>query len=88
MSAHDPNANRPGYKETKVGWIPEEWECGHLSDIADGVDGIKTGPFGSQLHQEDYVDSGVPVIMPLNMKGGKIDSSGIAQVTEEKADSL
>jgi len=23
----DPNANRPGYKETKVGWIPEEWEC-------------------------------------------------------------
>lgn len=21
------NKNRPGYKETKIGWIPEEWEC-------------------------------------------------------------
>ena len=24
------NANRPGYKKTKVGWIPEEWECAKL----------------------------------------------------------
>jgi type I restriction enzyme S subunit len=30
MSVNDPNANRPGYKETKVGWIPEEWGCMHL----------------------------------------------------------
>lgn len=33
MSAHDPNANRPGYKETKVGWIPEEWECVPLGNV-------------------------------------------------------
>ncbi len=24
---NDRNENKPGYKETKVGWIPEEWEC-------------------------------------------------------------
>ena len=23
----DRNKNRPGYKETKVGWIPDEWNC-------------------------------------------------------------
>lgn len=23
----DPNENKPGYKKTKVGWIPEEWDC-------------------------------------------------------------
>ncbi len=23
----DRNENRPGYKKTKVGWIPEEWNC-------------------------------------------------------------
>jgi len=23
----DRNENRQGYKETKLGWIPEEWEC-------------------------------------------------------------
>jgi type I restriction enzyme S subunit len=30
----DRNANRPGYKKTKVGWIPEEWEVIHLDDIS------------------------------------------------------
>jgi len=29
-----------------------------LRDIAD----IQTGPFGSQLHQEDYVDVGTPIV--------------------------
>ncbi|MCK5860899.1 MAG: restriction endonuclease subunit S [Candidatus Hydrogenedentes bacterium] len=28
------NENRPRYKRTKVGWIPEEWDCIHLEDIA------------------------------------------------------
>ncbi len=31
----DPNANRSGYKGTKVGWIPEEWECHMFGDIVD-----------------------------------------------------
>ena len=26
--------NRPGYKKTKVGWIPEDWECLRIKDIA------------------------------------------------------
>ncbi|NIA12365.1 MAG: restriction endonuclease subunit S [Nitrospiraceae bacterium] len=25
------NEGRPGYKKTKVGWIPEDWECKYLS---------------------------------------------------------
>ncbi len=29
----DPNANRPGYKETKVGWIPEEWDSGRVGEV-------------------------------------------------------
>ena len=28
------NENRPGYKKTKVGWIPEEWECVRIKNIA------------------------------------------------------
>ena len=28
------NENRLGYKKTKVGWIPEEWECIKLMEIA------------------------------------------------------
>ena len=29
-----------------------------LSSLAD----IQTGPFGSQLHKEDYVDIGTPIV--------------------------
>jgi len=28
------NENRPGYKKTKVGWIPEEWGTASLCDVA------------------------------------------------------
>ena len=37
------NENRSGYKMTKVGWIPEEWEYVRLDSIAS----VKTGPFGA-----------------------------------------
>jgi type I restriction enzyme S subunit len=30
----DLNENRPGYKETKIGWIPEDWETASLGDIS------------------------------------------------------
>ncbi len=30
----DRNANRPGYKKTKAGWIPEEWEVKRFKDLA------------------------------------------------------
>ena len=27
------NENRPGYKKTRVGWIPEEWECLTIKEV-------------------------------------------------------
>ncbi len=29
------NENRPGYRETKVGWIPEDWKAEHLASVVD-----------------------------------------------------
>jgi type I restriction enzyme S subunit len=49
---------KPGYKQTEVGVIPEEWEVARIADIAD----VKTGPFGSALHERDYVHDGTPII--------------------------
>jgi len=46
---------------------------------------IQTGPFGSQLHQRDYVEEGVPVVMPKDIVKGVIDESGVARISEEKA---
>ena len=58
----------------------EEWKEYKLGDIAD----IQTGPFGSQLHQRDYVDVGTPCIMPTNI-GTQLDikPEGIAHVKKE-----
>jgi type I restriction enzyme S subunit len=50
--------------------------------------GIQIGPFGAQLHQYDYIDSGIPVVMPANMVDEKIDVTEIAQISEQKAQEL
>ena len=58
----------------------EEWKEYKLGEIAD----IQTGPFGSQLHQSDYVEYGTPCIMPTNI-GSQLDikTEGIAHVKDE-----
>jgi len=38
--------------------FPEEWKTASLGEISD----VKTGPFGSVLHQKDYVLFGTPII--------------------------
>jgi type I restriction enzyme S subunit len=48
-----------------------------LGEICDQGGGeVKTGPFGSQLHQSDYVDDGIPVVMPKNIIDGKVSEDG------------
>ena len=49
----------PGYKQTEVGVIPEEWEVKSIAEL--GV--IKTGPFGTLLKASEYSGTeGVPLI--------------------------
>ncbi|NKX75754.1 hypothetical protein HGG73_16520 [Rhodobacteraceae bacterium R_SAG3] len=79
----------PGYETVKfVDGLPEGWTHELLSDLCTEGDGIQTGPFGSQLHQSDYTDEGVPVVMPKDMKSGKVDCDGIARIPEALADKL
>lgn len=48
-------------------------------------DGVQIGPFGSQLHAYDYVDEGVPVVMPQDIVDGEIRTEKIKCVSEETA---
>ncbi|MGR9037626.1 MAG: restriction endonuclease subunit S, partial [Gammaproteobacteria bacterium] len=61
------------------------WRECKLGDFAD----IQTGPFGSQLHASDYVDNGIPSIMPTNI-GSRLEirTNGIAFIKEADAKRL
>tara|TARA_Y100001956_G_scaffold61604_1_gene61491 strand:- start:7293 stop:8735 length:1443 start_codon:yes stop_codon:yes gene_type:complete len=64
--------------------LPESWQLTSLGELLDRTGGsVQTGPFGSQLHASDYVDTGIPSVMPKNISVEKIDSSDIARVSQE-----
>ncbi|MBW3654508.1 MAG: restriction endonuclease subunit S, partial [Gemmatimonadetes bacterium] len=52
-----------------LGDVPAHWEVGPLRRFECLV---QTGPFGSQLHADEYVVGGVPVINPVNLVGQRI----------------
>ena len=77
------------FKDSPLGRIPTEWEFTTLGAIVLGGGGVlQTGPFGSQLHAYEYIDDGVPVIMPQDMHSGEISDEHIAHIPEDKAQSL
>ena len=61
-----------------------KWTKTTLGKIAD----IITGPFGSQLHQSDYVKRGIPIVMPQDIGNRNINYSTINYVSEEDATRL
>ena len=61
------------------------WEQKVLGDISTS---IQTGPFGSQLHQSDYSDEGIPVVMPKDLIRGMVSEESIAQISKEHVERL
>lgn len=63
---------------------PKGWEVKRLKDIAK----IQIGPFGTQLHKEDYIENGIPLINPTHIVKGNIVPKSNLTITEEKHASL
>ncbi len=63
--------------------LPKEWKWVRISDIAQK---IQIGPFGSQLHSEDYTENGIPLINPKHIKDQKL--SPRVRISIDKANSL
>ncbi len=61
----------------------EHWAT-TLSDLAD----VQIGPFGSLLHQSDYVSGGVAVINPMHIRGGALEPDPQFSVSARKASTL
>ena len=76
------NLNAP-MRDSGVEWlgeVPEHWVVAQLK--FNTLD-MQTGPFGSQLHAEDYVVDGIPLINPAHMTSGKIVPDSKVTVDEE-----
>ena len=71
-----------------LGEIPQGWDITELVKVCADGNGIQTGPFGSQLHEADYSDEGVPVVMPKDLIGFRIRPDSIARIPEATADKL
>ena len=56
--------------------------------IADLLDEISMGPFGSNIKKECFVSAGIPVLNGSNLTGVAMNDDTLRFVTEEKADSF
>jgi type I restriction enzyme, S subunit len=68
-----------------------EWRKTTLGALVAHAGGfVRTGPFGSQLHAQEYTDDpgGVPVIMPKDMAGGRVMRATVSRVDSTVADRL
>ncbi len=78
----------PAYKRSSIGWlrqVPRDWGQRSLSTAASS---IQTGPFGSQLHADEYVRGGIPVINPSHMRRGTLVPDPAISISKKKADEL
>jgi len=81
----DPNVRMKDSGVEWLGEVPVGWRIVQLRMLAKM---IQTGPFGSQLHSEDYVVNGIPVINPSNIQDGKIEPDWSCSITAEDANRL
>jgi len=79
-----------GYKQTKVGVIPQEWEVIIFNDLKDKKvsHSITGGPFGSNLKSEHYTKSGVRIIQLQNIGDGSFINKDFIYTNEAKATEL
>ncbi|MET7522634.1 restriction endonuclease subunit S [Streptomyces sp900116325] len=69
--------------------VDGDWVVTTLDELCSAGGGsIQTGPFGSQLHASDYVDAGIPSVMPQNIGDNVINEEGIARISEDDATRL
>ena len=65
--------------------IHPDWPMATLGEVCEA---ILTGPFGTALHQSDYVLDGIPVVNPQNIVDGEVIKDGAKRVSSETRDRL
>lgn len=75
-------------RETVYGLFPADFSASSLGDLCDPDNGAQTGPFGSQLHQKDYVPIGTPILTVEHLGENRILHQDLPRVTEHDKDRL
>jgi type I restriction enzyme S subunit len=70
------------WRETIYGPVARDFTEDKLRNLCDPEVGIQTGPFGSQLHQEDYVPVGTPIITVEHLGENRILHDGVPRVSD------
>ena len=66
--------------------VGERTTLGNLCEAPGGA--LQTGPFGSQLHKDDYQDTGTPVVNPTHLADLRVDHAGVPRISEHDAQRL
>jgi type I restriction enzyme S subunit len=75
-------------RETIYGDFAADFVEDRLAGLCDSSVGIQTGPFGSQLHQEDYVEVGTPIVTVEHLGENRILHEAVPQVSDSDRDRL
>ena len=77
------------FEVSGLGAVPRGWSNIDLAELTNRFGGsIQTGPFGSQLHAADYVEVGVPVVMPKDIINRRATTTSVARISPVDADRL
>ena len=73
---------------TVYGPFSSDFQEDLLRDICVNDRGIQTGPFGSQLHQKDYVPIGTPIVTVEHLGDNRILHDDVPRVSDSDRDRL
>ncbi|MBT3256929.1 MAG: restriction endonuclease subunit S [Deltaproteobacteria bacterium] len=76
----DRNENRPGYKKTKAGWIPAEWNCIPLEEVACVQTGLAKN---NKRNQKNPIE--LPYLRVANVQDNFLDLREIKTIEVEKS---
>jgi type I restriction enzyme S subunit len=75
-------------KDSGIEWLGEVPEHWNISQLKFHTTLMQTGPFGSQLHAEDYIDGGIPLINPAHIVKGVLKPNSSCSVDEKTSERL
>ena len=76
------------WRETICGRFASDFVENCLANLCDPINGIQTGPFGSQLHKKDYVSVGTPIITVEHLGDNRILYEDVPHVSDHDRERL